>query len=67
MTRLEMLCIAHKQQGGTIFQFEKKYNKDFLNMTDKQFFNFIVCVVSDIEYRRGINYPATCDCQATGD
>ena len=50
MTRLEILCIAHKQKGGTIFQFEKKYKEDFLNMTDDEFQIFINDLSSDIRF-----------------
>jgi hypothetical protein len=37
MTRLEILCKAHNQQGGTIFQFEKLYKLDLLNLSEKEF------------------------------
>lgn len=36
-TRLEILCEAHKIQGGTIFQFNRVYNVDFLSLTQSQF------------------------------
>ena len=37
MTRLETLCKAHDQQGGTIFQFERMYGIDFISMSDLGF------------------------------
>ena len=40
-TRLELLCKVHNQQGGTIHQFNKQYNINFLFMSDKAFFEFI--------------------------
>lgn len=48
MTRLEILCIAHKQQGGTIFQFNEKYKVDFLKMEDVDFIAFINGMDSDL-------------------
>ncbi len=37
MTRLELLCLLHNQQGGTIFQFNKLYGVDFITMTEIEF------------------------------
>lgn len=53
-TRLEILCAIHKQQGGTIHEFNKKYfgvynrdygqNEDFLSMSNRQFFKTIYMI-----------------------
>jgi hypothetical protein len=37
-TKLEILCKAHNQQGGTIHEFSKQYNVDFLSQTNREFF-----------------------------
>lgn len=37
-TRLELLCEAHGQQGGTIHQFNRQYaGIDFLQLTESEF------------------------------
>lgn len=36
-TRLDVLCEIHKQKGGTIFDFERKYKMDFHCLTKDQF------------------------------
>jgi hypothetical protein len=36
-TRLDRLCNIHKQQGGTIHQFNRQYGTDFLALTDEEF------------------------------
>lgn len=41
MTRLEVLCRMHKQQGGTIFQFNQMYGHDFISMSNWQFKMFL--------------------------
>ena len=38
-TRLERLCTFHGHQGGTIYDFNRHYDADFLNMTEEQFEN----------------------------
>lgn len=37
MTRLEILCKLHKQQGGTIHDFNRAYNIDFLSLDKDEF------------------------------
>lgn len=37
MTRLEFLCKLHKQNGGTIHQFNSQYNTDWLAFSNFQF------------------------------
>lgn len=34
LTRLIVLCLLHNQQGGTIHQFNEKYETDFINMNE---------------------------------
>ena len=44
MTRLEILCKVHKQQGGTIFQFNDKYKVDFILMSEDSFYRYITAI-----------------------
>jgi len=44
MTRLEILCILHKQSGGTIHQFNSQYETDFLLMSDLMFEVFLLSI-----------------------
>jgi hypothetical protein len=44
MTRLEILCKATGQQGGTIHDFNRRYVCDFLTMSNKDFFKVIYAV-----------------------
>ena len=41
MTRLEILCKLHNQQGGAIHQFNQKYGMDILTLNNKAFFKLI--------------------------
>lgn len=37
MTRLQRLCVLHSQQGGTIFDFNRLYGFDILDLSDAAF------------------------------
>lgn len=41
MTRLEILCKLHNQQGGTIHDFNKTYGVDVLNLNNRNFFKLL--------------------------
>lgn len=41
MTRLESLCKFNNQQGGTIHDFNSHYKKDFINLSNLDFFKFL--------------------------
>ena len=40
MTRLQVLCNMHNVQGGTIHEYNKEYNTDFILMSDLDFERF---------------------------
>lgn len=40
-TRLEVLCMIHKQQGGTIWDFNRRYNVDFIALSHNEFLMFV--------------------------
>lgn len=37
LTRLEILCYIHGYQGGTIHQYNRAYNTDFIRMNQDDF------------------------------
>lgn len=41
MNRLNILCKLHKQQGGTIHEFNNKYGMDILSLDNRAFFKLI--------------------------
>lgn len=41
MNKLEILCLLHNQQGGTIHQFNEQYGKDLLALSDIDFLKAI--------------------------
>lgn len=41
MTRLDVLIKLHNNQGGTIHQFNRTYQLDFISMSEACFINFI--------------------------
>lgn len=40
-TRLEILCELHNKQGGTIHEYNRMYNLDFINMSEDAFYIFV--------------------------
>ena len=46
MNRLAILCALHSQQGGTMAQYERTYQLDFLRMGEKQFLKWVSEFVS---------------------
>lgn len=43
-TKLEALCKAHAQQGGTIHQFNEQYGVNLLDISNSDFFKFIYTI-----------------------
>ena len=44
MTRLAILCQLHRQQGGTIHQFNHQYDTDFLALSEAMFDVMILAI-----------------------
>lgn len=62
MTRLELLCKAHNVQGGTIFQYNKHYGLNFLNLSEEEFNDFLYALhikqkFFDIKLCKDLNCP----------
>lgn len=45
MTRLQLLCKLHNQQGGTIHDFNRLYKTDFILMNEDKF-NVLINVLA---------------------
>lgn len=50
MTRLQILCKVHGQQGGTIWDFNHDYGVDFLELSNKDFFKVVLAKCLEYNY-----------------